>query len=94
MQLKYGSTSLYDQNCSLQSPDRQTESQTERQTHTWTDKSLKTEGPKILSNYIFYFKNVIIGGPIWLRNKLGNVYGIIISQCTDITSVLTRDYSC
>ena len=25
---------------------------------------LKTEGPKISSNYIFYFKTVIIGGPI------------------------------
>ena len=37
-----------------------------RHTHvTRTDKSLKTEGPKILSNYIFYFKTVIIGGPIW-----------------------------
>ena len=37
---------------------------TDRQTHTGTDKSLKTGGPKILSNYIFYFKTVIIGGPI------------------------------
>ena len=32
-------------------------------TETRTDKSLKTEGPKILSNDIFYFRNVIIGGP-------------------------------
>ena len=33
---------------------------------TRTDKSLKTEGPKILSNFndIFYFRTVIIGGPI------------------------------
>ena len=27
-------------------------------------KSLKTEGPKILSNDIFYFRAVIFGGPI------------------------------
>ena len=32
-------------------------------THTRTDKSLKTEEPKILSNDIFYFRTVIIGGP-------------------------------
>ena len=39
---------------------------TETQTHTqtWTDKVLKTEGPMILSIDIFYFKTVIIGGPI------------------------------
>ena len=38
---------------------------TDTHTDTWTDKSLKTEEPmtKILSNYIFYFKNMIIGGP-------------------------------
>ena len=30
---------------------------------TRTDKKVKTEGPKVLSNYIFYFKTVI-GGPI------------------------------
>ena len=35
---------------------------TDRQTHGQTEK--KTEGPKILSNDIFYFKTVIIGGPI------------------------------
>ena len=35
---------------------------TDRHTHGQT-KVKKTEGPKILSNYIFYFKNVIIGGP-------------------------------
>ena len=38
--------------------------QTHRHTDTGTDKSLKTEGPKILSNDMFYFKTVIIGGPI------------------------------
>ena len=38
---------------------------TDRQTHvTGTDKSLKIEGPNILSNDIFYFRTVIIGGPI------------------------------
>ena len=47
-----------------------------RQTDTGIDKSLKTEGPKILSNDIFYFRTVtvIIGGPItmidcrWILN--------------------------
>ena len=39
---------------------------TDTHTHTGTDKSLKTEGPKILSNFndIIYFRTVIIGGPI------------------------------
>ena len=37
---------------------------TDRHNHRRMDKSLKTEGPKILSNYIFYFKTVIFGGPI------------------------------
>ena len=41
-----------------------TDGHTDTQTDTGTDKSLKTEGPKILSNDIFYFKTVIIGGPI------------------------------
>ena len=36
---------------------------TKRHTDTGTDESLKTEGPKILSNDIFYFRTVIIGGP-------------------------------
>ena len=46
---------------------------TDRQTHgTWTDKRLKTEGPKILSNYMFYFKTVIIGGPIICRVNLSD----------------------
>ena len=55
---KCGSTRLCDQNCGVQPADRHTH------THTGTDKSLKTEGPKILSNDIFYFRTVIIGGPI------------------------------
>ena len=33
-------------------------------TDTRTDKKVKTEEPKILSNDIFYFKTVNIGGPI------------------------------
>ena len=33
-------------------------------TETRTDKSLKSEGPKIMSNDMFYFRTVIIGGPI------------------------------
>ena len=38
---------------------------TDRQTHgRRTDKSLKAEGPMVLSIDIFYFKTVIIGGPI------------------------------
>ena len=40
-----------------------TDRQTERQTHAWPDKKVKTEGPKILSNDIFYFRTVIIDGP-------------------------------
>ena len=40
--------------------------QTDRQTGvTWTDKSLKAEGPKILSNDIFYLQTVIVGCPIF-----------------------------
>ena len=58
---KCGSTRLCDQNCGVQPADRQTDT---RQTHgRRTDKSLKTEGPMILSIDIFYFKTVIIGGP-------------------------------
>ena len=34
-----------------------------------TDKSLKTEGPMILSIDIFYFKTVIIGGQIKVMCK-------------------------
>ena len=56
-----GSTSLCNQNCGVQPADRHTD--------TWTDKSLKTEGPKILLNDIFYFRTVIIGGPILLTKK-------------------------
>ena len=65
MQPKYGSTRLCEQNCGLQSEDKQKD--------TGTDKSLKTEGPKILSNDIYYVRNVIIGGPITIH-KLLNMY--------------------
>ena len=58
---EWGSTRLSDQNCRVQPAD----SQTHRHTDTWTDKILKTEGPKILSNDIFYFRTVIIGGPMY-----------------------------
>ena len=44
--------------------DTHTDTQKHIHTDTWTDKSLKTEGPKILSNDIFYFRTVIIGGPL------------------------------
>ena len=38
---------------------------TDRQKHRQTDRKVKkTDGPKMLSNDIFYFKTVIIGGPI------------------------------
>ena len=57
---KCGSTRLCDQNCGVEPADRQTQ----RHTDTGTDKGLKTEGPKILSNDIFYFRTMIIGGPI------------------------------
>ena len=63
MQPKYGSTSLCDQNCGVQPANRQTNRRTDRQTQGQT-KVKKTEGPKILSNDIFYFRTVIIGGPI------------------------------
>ena len=56
---KCGSTSLCDRNCGVQLADRHTDTGTDRQ-------KLKTEGPKILSNDIFYFRTVIIGGPIFL----------------------------
>ena len=37
-----------------------------RQKHTQTDRKVKTEGSRILSNDIFYFRTVIIGGPIYV----------------------------
>ena len=55
MQPKYGLTSLCDQNCGVQSVNKHTDRH--------TDRKVKTDGPKILSNDIFYLKTVIIGGP-------------------------------
>ena len=46
-------------------------------TDTGTDKSLKTEGPKILSNDIFYFRTMIIGGPTDITHRIWN-YGFLI----------------
>ena len=51
-----------------------TDRHTDRHTDTWTDKSLKTEGPIILSNDIFYFRTVIIGGPILLKMFVLKLY--------------------
>ena len=43
----------------------QTDRQTDRNIHRHTDREVKTEGPKILSNDIF--RSVIIGGPISMK---------------------------
>ena len=40
--------------------------------HARTYKKVKTEGPMILSNDIFYFKTVIIGGPKYVINYKKN----------------------
>ena len=61
---KYGSTRLCDQNWGVEIADSHTDS-----THTDRQK-VKTEGPLILSNDIFYFKTVIIGGPISIIYKI------------------------
>ena len=45
---------------------------TDTHTDTGTDRKVKTEGPKILSNDIFYFKTVVFGGPILKRGEMGN----------------------
>ena len=46
-----------------------THTQTQTHTHTHSTRTdrlkVKTEGPKILSNDVFYFKTVIICGPIY-----------------------------
>ena len=47
-----------------------TDTQNHGQTDTRMDRQkLKTEGPKILSNDIFFFRTVIIGGPIWKHHN-------------------------
>ena len=67
---KYGSTSLCDQNDDLESADTHTGTQSHS---TRKDRQkVKTDGPMILSNDIFYFKTVmIIGGPKNLRCATG-----------------------
>ena len=67
-----------------------TDRHTDTQTETWTDKSLKTEGPKILSNDIFYFSTVIIGGPttaLLTEHLLScDLVTAITTECTDGTN--------
>ena len=58
---------------------------TDRHTDTWTDKSLKTEGPKILSNDIFYFRTVIIGGPITNSDSLKLIEVDFFSEKMDLS---------
>ena len=84
---KYGSTSVCDQNCGVQSADRQIESQTYA---TRTDKSLKTEGPKILSNDIFYFGTEIIGDPIKLLSRLISFTIVLPPVCVANHDVIIR----
>ena len=57
MQPKYGLTSLFDHNFSVQSVKRQTHIHTNRQ-------KSKAEGPRISSTDMFYLQTVIIGGEI------------------------------
>ena len=53
--------------------------QTHRQTHARTDKRVKTERHMILSNDIFWFKTVIIGGPnIMVQNEISVLQTIFI----------------
>ena len=60
---KYGFTSLCDQNCGVQNVNMQKHKHTDTQTDGLTDRKVKTERPKILSNDIFYCKTVIIASP-------------------------------
>ena len=65
------------QDCVIKTVAVRLRTDTQTDTHTGTDKSLKTEGPKTLSNNIFYFRNVTIGGPIKRRNDIAlkaNIY--------------------
>ena len=63
MQPQYRLANLCDRKQPRQT-DRQTERQKDRQTARQTDRKVKTEGPKILLNDIFYHMTVIIGGSI------------------------------
>ena len=71
MQLNYGLTSVCDQNCGAQRADRQTHRQTHAQLDRNTDRQVKIEGPKILSNDFFFFKT-----DDWRSN-----YVTVMSQC-------------
>ena len=78
--LKYWSTSLFDQNCGVQSADTHTRHM-ERQ-------KVKTEGPKILSKHFFYFKTVIFGVPIMysiLTNITVSILDEVVSTDTSET---------
>ena len=50
MLLKYGVTMLCDQNCGVQRGHRQADTQKHTHTHTQSDRKVKTEESKILSN--------------------------------------------
>ena len=50
---------------------------TDGRTDGRTDKSLKTEGPMILSIDIFYFKTVIIGGPKNKKKKQAQLRAVV-----------------
>ena len=65
MQPKYGSASVCDENCGIQSLERRTH------THTQTNSKVKTEGHKIMYITISYLATVIIGGPIQKNNEIG-----------------------
>ena len=59
MQPKYGLATMCDQNCGIQSVNRQTDKQTDNQIDR---QKSTTRGRKILLNDFFYFQTVIIGG--------------------------------
>ena len=69
---------------------------TDRQTAdvTWTDKSLKNEGPMILSIDIFYFKTVIIGGPIHFFISVVKTFYLQFQQtCCDLVRCIFGTFS-
>ena len=65
---------------------------TDRQTDGRTDKSLKTEGPMILSIDIFYFKTVIIGGPISRLEfyRIDILFIVILKITSFVTQIVTH----
>ena len=50
---------------------------TDRHTLHGQTKKKKTEGPKLLSNYIFHFKTVMIGGPMMIFRNVGYLKSIV-----------------